>query len=239
MKVIYLSKEKPKLKWQWGQEDIFIVGMKGSRKSTKCKSILALIRDKVPCWVHSPQRPVENYGSFCNVVQNINQMVYGHYVYAGRYSEESHIKFCQRAFNNFGNMVLVHDDLHESVTKHSVQKELSTLVQSGRNRNISNIFIATNPAVVPNWILGNVSVAFAFRVQLEAHCRWLAENYFGAEAWLLIQKDRRIKYFKSDTDPDVLPKGSYIMRNSDEPETTVVINDLEEKVISSNNVEDL
>ena len=228
MKIIYLSKEKPKLRWHWGQEDMFIVGMKGSRKSTKCKAVLNLIKPRVPYWIHSPQKPIENYGTFGHVVRNINDMQYGQYVYAGMYSEQSHINFCQRAMNNFGNMVLVHDDLHESVTKQSVQKELSILVRSGRNRNISNIFIATNPAVIPNWILGNVSVAFAFRIQLEAHCRWLAENYFGAEAWLLIQKDRRKKYFKEDSDPDVLPKGSYIMRHADEAETTVVINDLEE-----------
>ena len=229
MNVIYLSKQKPKFKCTFLQDDIFLCGMKGSGKTTRVKKILDLIRGKYPYWIYSPQRPIENYGDYGKIVKTIEQLDYSQCVYAGETNPEVLAKICKRAFEKFGNIVLVLDDLHESVHKHSVEVELSRLVQSGRNRGISCIYIATNPAVIPNWILGNVSVAFGYRVQLESHCRWLGENYFGEEAWLLVQKDRRKSHFNKPDDFDVLPKYSYIMRHSDEAQTTVIINDLDQK----------
>ena len=113
---------KPQFNWRPFEEDIFITGKKGSGKTTRCKRILDIIKPRLPYWVWSPQRPVENYGEYGHVVREINQLQYGQYVYAGSdWSDEAFTRFLRRAMNQ-RNLILVLDDLHERVTKRELQR---------------------------------------------------------------------------------------------------------------------
>lgn len=213
---------KPSFNWKPLEEDIFITGKKGEGKTSRCKRILDLIPN-LAYWIWSPQRPIENYGSYGHIVRNINQMQFGHYVYAGEdWSDESFVRFLRRAFTQMRNIVLVLDDIHERTTKQSIIKELRNLVLSGRNRGISSIFITTSPKSIPNYILGNVSHVFAYQMVLESDIEWLQKNLLGPDAWILIPKDKR-KIFNSSEDVDVLPKYSYVYRNQFDVESQVVL----------------
>ena len=116
---------------------------------------------------------------------------------------------------------MVLDDLHERVTKRAIVKELRNLVLSGRNRGISSIYITTTPRSVPNEILGNVSHVFAYSFVMQVDVEWLEKNLLGADAWILISKDKR-KYFQ-DSEIDVLPSRSYVYRNESDIDSQVVI----------------
>ncbi len=209
------------------RQDIFITGMKGSGKTTKCKTILVSI-NHLRKIIWSPQKPTEHYDGFGRVVYDFKEMndtFTGGLLYNGDFSVDNFVKFLEHTFHNCHNVVLVLDDLHEYVHKHSVLQALSNVIQSGRNRGISNIMLATTPASIPNWILGNVTHAFAFEFHLEGQIEWCQKNFFGLEAWLLTSKDKRIKFFNGENDPEILPKYSYIYRNVEEPKTRVVINE--------------
>lgn len=213
---------RPSFNWKPLEEDIFITGKKGEGKTSRCKRILDLIPN-LAYWIWSPQRPIENYGSYGHIVRNINQMQFGHYVYAGEdWSDESFVRFLRRAFTQMRNIVLVLDDIHERTTKQSIIKELRNLVLSGRNRGISSIFITTSPKSIPNYILGNVSHVFAYQMVLESDIEWLQKNLLGPDAWILIPKDKR-KIFNTPEDIDVLPKYSYVYRNQFDSESQVII----------------
>jgi len=213
---------QPTFHWKPLEEDIFITGKKGEGKTSRCKRILDLIPN-LAYWIWSPQRPIENYGNYGHIVRDINQMQHGKYIYAGNdWSDEAFTKFLRRAFNQFRNIVLVLDDIHERTTKQSIIKELRNLVLSGRNRGISSIFITTSPKSIPNYILGNISHVFAYQMVLESDIEWLQKNLLGKDAWILIPKDKR-KIFNAETDPDVLPKYSYVYRNQFDAESQVIV----------------
>ena len=217
---------KPDFRYHPLEEDIFITGKKGEGKTTRCKRILDLIKPQVNFWIWSPQRPIENYGAYGHIVRDINQMGDGHYVYAGSdWSDQAFIRFLKRAFTQFRNLVLVLDDIHERTTKQSVLKELNNLVLSGRNRGISSIFITTRPGSVPNYILANVSHVFAYPFVLETDVEWLQKNLLGPDAWILISKDKRRKFFLTSEYHDILPKRSYVYRNESDIESQVVVSD--------------
>ena len=213
---------QPTFHWKPLEEDIFITGKKGEGKTSRCKRILDLIPN-LAYWIWSPQRPVENYGSYGHIVRDVNQLQHGHYIYAGNdWSDEAFVRFLRRAFTQFRNIVLVLDDIHERTTKQSIIKELRNLVLSGRNRGISSIFITTSPKSIPNYILGNISHVFAYQMVLESDIEWLQKNLVGNDAWILIPKDKR-KIFDGADDPDILPKYSYVYRNQFDVESQVVI----------------
>jgi len=213
---------QPIFNWKPLEEDIFITGKKGEGKTSRCKRILDLIPN-LAYWIWSPQRPIENYGSYGHIVREVNQMQHGHYIYAGNdWSDEAFVRFLRRAFTQFRNIVLVLDDIHERTTKQSIIKELRNLVLSGRNRGISSIFITTSPKSIPNYILGNISHVFAYQMVLESDIEWLQKNLIGPDAWILIPKDKR-KIFNGVEDTNILPKYSYVYRNQFDVESQVVI----------------
>jgi len=215
---------RPVFRYRPLEEDIFITGKKGEGKTERVRRILNTIKPKVNYWIWSPQNPIKNYGAYGHIVRDINQMGKGHFLYAGdEWGDETFIKFIKRAYTQFRNIVLVLDDIHERTTKQSVLKELNNLVLSGRNRGISSIFITTRPGSVPNYILANVSHTFAYRFVLETDAEWLQKNLLGPDAWILISKDKRNKFFTGPDDINILPEYSYVYRNTEDFESQVVI----------------
>ena len=216
--------QQPTFHWRVLEEDIFITGQKGSGKTTRCKRILDLIKPQFAFWIWSPQRPIENYGSYGHIVRDVNQLKHGQYIYAGTdWSDEVFIRFLKKAFTQMRNIVLILDDIHERTTKQSVLKELNNLVLSGRNRGICSVFITTRPGSVPNYILANVSHVFAYKFVLETDAEWLQKNLIGPDAWILLPKDKRTKFLTGPEDIDILPPHSYVYRNESETESQVVI----------------
>jgi len=207
------------------REDIFFCGKKGEGKTTLVKTVLGLIPN-IRTIIWSPQRPLENYQGMGKIIYDISQIepdFTKRLLWNGDYSSDGYSRFLKYIFHNIKNVVIVHDDLHEYVHKHSVMSELSNLIQSGRNRGISNLLATTRPANIPNWILGNVSHTFSFRVKLESDVIWLQKNFFGQEAWLLLPKDLRKRYYINETDPDIIPQYSYLYRKDSDIKTHIVI----------------
>jgi len=211
--------------WSPYYEDIGIFGKKGEGKTTRAKQILDLIPN-LPRWIWSPQRPLENYSGYGEPVNNIEDLKYGAYLFNGNYTRENFKLFCNRAFNHIRNIVLVIDDVHEQCTKQFISPEFEHLILSGRNRGISNIFISPTPSKVHNSILSQCSHIFSYKLTLQTQIEWLRDNFYGNEAWLLLSKDLRNKFYTGENDPDQLPKFSYLYRKDTDMKTQIMIPDI-------------
>jgi hypothetical protein len=207
--------------WSPYYEDIFIGGKKGEGKTTRAKKILDLIPN-IPRWIWSPQRPLENFEGYGEPVTSISEMKHGAYLFAGDYTKANFEEFCIRSFSYMRNIVNVIDDCHEQQTKQFIPPYFENLILSGRNRGISSIFISPTPAKVHNTILGQCSHYFAYKFTLVNQIEWLRDNVFGNEAWLLLSKDLRNKKYVSASDPDQLPKYSYLYRKDTDFKTQIM-----------------
>jgi hypothetical protein len=211
--------------WSPYYEDIGIFGKKGEGKTSRAKQILDLIPN-TPRWIWSPQRPLENYSGYGTPVTEIDDLQHGGFLFAGDYTRANFIKFCNRAFHYMRNIVLVIDDVHEQVSKQFIAPEFESLILSGRNRGISCIYISPAPAKVHNSILGSCSHIFSYKMTLQTQIEWLRDNFYGNEAWLLLSKDLRNRYYTGENDPDQLPKFSYLYRKDTDMKTQIMIPDL-------------
>jgi len=204
------------------KEDIGIFGKKGEGKTSRARVVLDTIPN-IARWIWSPQRPLENFGGYGTPVTNMNDLKHGAFIWNGTYNKENFLNFCKRAFFHMRNIVLVFDDVHEYVSKQFIPPEFETLILSGRNRGISNIFISPMPAKVHNSILAQCSHIFAYNFNLQTQIEWLRDNFFGNEAWLLLPKDLRNKYYTDANSIDILPKYSYLYRKDVDTKTQVMI----------------
>jgi len=211
--------------WSPFKEDIGIFGKKGEGKTSRARNILDTIPN-LPRWIWSPQRPMENFQGYGTPVENVEDLTHGAFIYNGIYNKENFLKFCSRAFHYMRNIVLVFDDVHEYVSKQFIPPEFETLILSGRNRGISSIFISPMPAKIHNSILAQCSHIFAYNFNLQAQIEWLRDNYFGNEAWLLLTKDLRNKYYTNSNDIDILPKYSYLYRKDTDQRTQIMLTDI-------------
>jgi len=231
-----------KLNFNWSPyyEDIGIFGKKGEGKTTRARMILDMIPN-MPRWIWSPQRPMENYQGYGQPVTELDDLRHGAYIWAGDYTKKNFLAFCDRAFHHMRNIILVIDDVHEQVTKQFMPPQFESLVLSGRNRGISSIFISPYPAKVHNTILSQCSHIFAYKMTLQLQIEWLRDNFFGNEAWLLLTKDLRNRYYTGENDIDIMPKFSYLYRKDSDMKTQVMIpeigNYLEEQKDESINSE--
>ncbi len=214
--------EKVEFRWSPYKEDIGIFGKKGEGKTSRARVILDTIPN-LPRWIWSPQRPLENFQGYGTPVTSLDELKHGAYIWNGTYNKENFLKFCERAFFHMRNIVLVFDDVHEYVSKQFIPPEFETLILSGRNRGISSIFISPMPAKVHNSILAQCSHIFAYNFNLQAQIEWLRDNYFGNEAWLLLAKDLRNKYYTDPNSPDLLPKYSYLYRKDTDTKTQIIM----------------
>ncbi len=208
--------------WSPYKEDIGIFGKKGEGKTSRARVLLDTIPN-IPRWIWSPQRPLENFQGYGTPVSNIEDLQHGAFIWNGTYNKETFLKFCNKAFENMRNLVLVFDDVHEYVSKQFIPPEFETLILSGRNRGLSSIFISPMPAKVHNSILAQCSHIFAYNFNLQTQIEWLRDNFFGNEAWLLLTKDLRNKFYTDSNSIDQLPKFSYLYRKDTDSKTQIMI----------------
>ena len=194
--------------------------MQGSGKTTKAKDVLNIIPN-IPRWIWSPQQPLRNYAGYGAPVAEINKLTRGAYIFTGSFSADNFDAFCERAML-FSNLLLVVDDVHEVVTKQKIPKNFSRLINSGRNRGIAGIYITPSPNLVNNVILQSSQHIFAYKFNLESQIKWVADNYFGVDAWILIPKHLR-KKTPLVSDLEVLPKHSFLYRKDIDVENTLVL----------------
>ena len=57
---------------------------------------------------------------------------------------------------------------------------------------------------------------------------WLRDNFFGNEAWLLLSKDLRNRYYTDENSPDQLPKFSYLYRKDSDYKTQLITPNLDD-----------
>ena len=229
-----LLQEKLNFNWSPFYEDIGIFGKKGEGKTTMARQILDTIPN-IARWIWSPQRPLENYKGYGLPVTKIDDLRHGALIWNGDYTKKNFLLFCERAFHHMRNIILVIDDVHEQVTKQFIPPEFDSLVLSGRNRGISSIFISPYPAKVHNSILSQCSHIFAYKMTLQLQIEWLRDNFFGNEAWLLLTKDLRNRYYIGENDIDIMPKFSYLYRKDTDMKTQVMIADIGNYLEMNNN----
>lgn len=210
--------------WSPYYEDIFIGGKKGEGKTSRAKKILDLIPN-IPRWIWSPQRPLENFAGYGEPVTSIQDMKHGAYLFAGDYTKANFEEFCIRSFSYMRNIINVIDDCHEQQTKQFIPTYFENLILSGRNRGISSIFISPTPAKVNNTILSQSSHFFCYKQTLVNQIEWFRDNVYGKEAWLLLSKDMRNKQYVSESDPEQLPKYSFLYRKDTDFKTQIITPD--------------
>lgn len=204
------------------KEDIGIFGKKGEGKTSRCRVILDTIPN-IARWIWSPQRPLDNYQGYGVPVTKIEDLKHGAFIWNGIYNKETFIQFISRAFHYMRNLVIVIDDCHEYVSKQFIPTEFETYILSGRNRGLSSIFISPMPSKTHNAILAQCSHIFAYKFTLQTQIEWLRDNFFGNEAWLLLPKDLRNKFYTDSNSIDQLPKFSYLYRKDTDSKTQIMI----------------
>ncbi len=197
-------------------EDICIVGSKGSGKSYLANTILKSLNG-ITCMVYDYNFQFSDSRSI--LVHSVDEMFelydhagHGHYILQPfDNSVETFKKFCNGIFKR-GNIVAFMDEAHGFTSKQGRLKEFDNIILSGRPRGISAITISTRPSSLPNNVLTNAKHVFAFRLNLESDARYL-ESWMGSEIWKLMPKDKRIKLHDA---PELEPY-SFYYRNMDEP----------------------
>lgn len=205
-------------------ENIGILGMQGTGKTTTAKELLDGMPN-VPRWIFSPQRPMDHYGSYGVPIGELNKLRGdAACLWTGDFGAATFDKFCKEAMK-WGNMVIVWDDIHEFVRKQKIPEPFSQLINSGRNRGISNIFITPSPSIVHNVVLQSCKHIFAFKMGLESQIKWLATQYFGPDAYVLLPRHLRTMEPTIGNEWDVLPDHSYLYRKHTDTVNTLVLGD--------------
>lgn len=209
---------EPEFLFQVFEEDGVIVGAKGTGKTTRAKWIKSKIPE-IPTWIYDYQWLFNGFGT---TTHNIEDLQRGNFVFQPMdKSYATFEKFCYRIFDEKGNvrfpdMVIIWDEIHQYISKQKSCPPLYSIVLSGRNQGISNIFIATRPASIPNWILTNSTHCFAYRLHNKGDIEWL-KDYIGDKAYLLLPADKRDKF----QDLERIGLHSCVYRNQNQEESFI------------------
>ena len=218
--------------WVVHQENIAILGMQGSGKTTKAKEILDAIPD-VPRLIISPQKPLEHYGSYGEEINKVSDIINGSaQVWTGDFSISTSERIFAILMARCSDMVLVLDDAHEFSSKQRMPPQFSRLVQSGRNRGICGIYLTPSPNLLNNQILQSSQHIFCYKMQMFNQIEWIQKNYFGNDSQVLLPRDRRNpklqlseKISEISESFDVLPKYSYLYRAFYDSENQLILGD--------------
>ena len=202
-------------------ENVGIMGMQGTGKTTLCKQILDAMPN-VPRIIWSPQRPLDLYGGYGEPINHLSKLRRGAYLYVGEYGERTFAAMCNRMMD-LSNMICVIDDVHEYVKKQNIPPEFARLINSGRNRGICSIFLTPSPNLVHNNLLQSCQHIYCYRMGLESQIEWLAKNYFGRDAYCLLPRALRRVQPTIGNDYDVLPKHSYLYRKHTDTTATLYV----------------
>jgi len=184
--------------------------MQGSGKTTLARTILDRV-PKIPRWIWSPQRPLDLYGGYGQPVASVKELKRGAYIYTGEFGPRQFDAFCAAAMRE-ANLLLVIDDVHEYVKKQQIPEQFARLINSGRNRGICSIFLSPAPNLVHNTVLQACQHIFCFRMGLESQVEWLAKNYYGADAYVLLPRRLRKRKPSIGDNYDILPPHSYLYK---------------------------
>jgi len=185
--------------------------MQGTGKTSLCRRILRTI-PSVPRVIWSPQMPMQNYGAFGEPVCDLEQIKFPRaaHVWVGEFGPAQFASICNRMMMFAHNALLVVDDVHEQVTKQRVPPEFARLINSGRNRGITSIWITPAPNLVSNTLLQSGHHVFAFPFGLEGQIEWLARNRIGPDAYALLPRQLRRRRPSIGDEYDELPPHSYL-----------------------------
>lgn len=209
--------------WQVHQENIAILGMQGTGKTTLGLSLLKMI-PSTPRIIISPINRASWYSAGKEITE-LKQIESGAYLWAGDNSKHTFEKICEIILDKIPNCVVVIDDLQEYVSKQKVPESFNSLIQSGRNRGICSIWLSPAPNLISNFVLQSAQHIYAFRMNLESQIEWLDRNYFGADAWALLPKERRKKEPVTPglSDIEIFPKYAYLYRYYQHTENQVYL----------------
>ena len=185
------------INWNVHEENIAILGLQGSGKTTLAKNLLGSIPN-TPRLIISPQNPQGLYGSYGIPVREIKDIQQnGAMLWVGKTDENTFENICNHVMAHLTNTVMVIDDCHEFCKKQKMPKAWATLINSGRNRGITSIFISPSPNLVHNNVLQSVHHLFSFRFVLESQIEFAQKNFFGTAAYVLMPKSTRPTRFQN------------------------------------------
>lgn len=203
------------------QENVAVLGMQGSGKTSLARRLLDGM-PRIHRWIWSPQRPLDHYGAYGEPVNDIGELERGAYVYTGEFGERAFDQFCHAAMRQH-NMVLVIDDVHEYVKKQQIPENFARLINSGRNRGICSIFITPSPNIVHNNVLQSCKHIFTFPCGLESQIKWLATQYYGPDAYVLLPSHLRRIQPSIGLQYDTLPPHSFLYRCYSDTTNTLMV----------------
>ena len=184
------------MNWQTHEENVAILGLQGSGKTTLAKSLLSAIPN-TPRLIVSPQNPSGLYGGYGQPINDIEQIQQNAaMLWTGRTDERTFAAICNKVMT-LSNTVMLVDDCHEQCKKQKMPREWATLINSGRNRGITSIFISPSPNLVHNNVLQSVHHLFSFRFVLESQIEYAKKNFFGDHAYILMPKATRPTRYQS------------------------------------------
>jgi len=202
------------------QENVGILGMQGSGKTTLARDILAAM-PRVKRFIWSPQWPMDRYGEFGAAAPDLSKLPRsGAHVFTGEFSAQNFDRVCAWAMRQT-NTVMVFDDVHEYVKKQKIPDPFARLINSGRNRGVCSIFLTPSPNIVHNTVLQSCKHIFAFKMGIESQIKWLALNYYGQDAYVLLPRPLRRETPTIGDQWDVLPDHSYLYRKHTDTQNTL------------------
>lgn len=202
-------------RWRTFQENIAILGMQGTGKTSLARRILRTVPD-APRIVWSPQRPMEHYGAFGRPVDNYTDLATHPNtaaVWVGEFGPIEFDNICEIMMRHWSNAIFVVDDIHERVTKHNMPVPFARLVNSGRNRGLCGIWITPSPNLLNNNALQSAHHMFAFPFGLETQIEWISKNVYGPDAYALLPRQLRRKRPSVGDEYDELPPHSYLYKH--------------------------
>lgn len=202
-------------------ENIGIMGMQGSGKTTLAKDILDGL-PRMPRIIWSPQRPLDLYGGYGEPIDDLKKLRRGAYLYVGEYGPRQFDQLCDKMMT-LSNMMCVIDDVHEYVKKQQIPENFARLINSGRNRGICSIFLTPSPNLVHNNLLQSCQHVFCFSMRLESQILWLARNFFGPDAYCLLRRPLRRITPTVGNEYDVLPPHSYLYSKHTDTTATLYV----------------
>ena len=120
------------INWNVHEENIAILGLQGSGKTTLAKNLLGSIPN-TPRLIISPQNPQGLYGSYGIPVREIKDIQQnGAMLWVGKTDENTFENICNHVMAHLTNTVMVIDDCHEFCKKQKMPKAWATLINSGR-----------------------------------------------------------------------------------------------------------
>ena len=195
--------------WNVHDENVTILGMQGSGKTTLAKRLLDTI-PAVPRLVFSPQGPLSLYGQYGQPIDTVEEIEGGRaLLWTGETDPRTFAAICNRIME-LSNIVMVVDDAHEQASKQKMPPEWGRLISSGRNRGITSIFISPAPSQMHNVLMQSSAILYSFRFALESQIEYARKNFFGEAAYLLMPAPARPPKYAPWPE---LPKHDYLARH--------------------------